>query len=140
MVDKLFAATKAFIVHNGKILVVRESSKYKDGTNAGRFDIVGGRVEPGQRFDESLLREIEEETSLKVKVGKPFHADEWRPCVKGEKWQVIATFFECFAETDKVKLSEDHDEFKWIKPEEYKEHNLIPNLNSAFESYLERKK
>ena len=55
MVSKLFVATKAFIVNNGRVLLVRESAQYKDGANAGKFDIVGGRVETGQRFDESLF-------------------------------------------------------------------------------------
>ena len=138
MIDKIFVATKAFIVHEGKILIVKESSKYKDGSNVGKFDIVGGRVEPGQRFDESLIREIKEETGLDVKIGRPFYVGEWRPEVRGEKWQIVATFFECFAENTEVCLSEDHEEYLWIDPKEYKNYNLIENLQSAFESYLSR--
>src|SRR3989339_859552 len=138
MIDKIFVATKAFIVHEGKILIVKESSKYKDGANVGKFDIVGGRVEPGQRFDESLIREIKEETGLDVKIGRPFYVGEWRPEVRGEKWQIVATFFECFAENNEVCLSEDHEEYLWIDPKEYKNYNLIENLQSAFESYLSR--
>ncbi|EKE06515.1 MAG: NUDIX hydrolase [uncultured bacterium] len=138
MIDKIFVATKAFIVHEGKILIIKESSKYKDGANVGKFDIVGGRVEPGQRFDESLIREIKEETGLDVKIGRPFYVGEWRPEVRGEKWQIVATFFECFAENNEVCLSEDHEEYLWIDPKEYKNYNLIENLQSAFESYLSR--
>ena len=33
-------------------------------------------------------------------------------------------------------LIEDHEEFKWIKPEEYKEHDLIQNLHLEFEAFL----
>ena len=124
MVDKLFAAMKAFIVHNGKVLILRESSKYEDGTNVGRYDIVGGRVEPGQNFKESLLREIEEETSLKVKINRPFFVNEWRPVVNNQQWQIIGTFFECQAESDQVNLSSDHDHYLWIAPEEYQKYNL----------------
>lgn len=133
---KLFAATKAFIIHNGKILLLKESSNYADGTNVGKFDVVGGRVKPGQRFDESLLREIREETGLNVKIGRPFFVNEWRPIVRGEHWQIIGTFFECFADTDKVRLSHDHNEFVWIDAKEYKKYNLIDNLIPAFASYL----
>tara|TARA_Y100000034_G_scaffold132299_1_gene194941 strand:+ start:1240 stop:1539 length:300 start_codon:yes stop_codon:yes gene_type:complete len=97
---KVFTAMKAFIIYDGKVLLLRESTKYKDGANAGKFDVVGGRVEPGQRFDESLLREIKEETGLTVTLGKPFFVNEWRPTVRGEQWQIIGTFFECFADTD----------------------------------------
>lgn len=133
---KLFAATKAFIVYNGKVLLLKESTKYADGANAGKFDVVGGRVKPGQRFDESLIREIQEETGLEVKIGRPFFVNEWRPVVRGEQWQIIGTFFECFADNDQVKLSEDHDEFVWIDPVDYQKYNLIDNLLPAFAAYI----
>lgn len=133
---KVFVATKAFIVYEGKVLLLRESSRYVDGANAGKFDVVWGRVEPGQRFDESLRREVEEETGLKIKVGRPFFVNEWRPIVRGEQWQIVGTFFECFAESDRVVLSEDHEEYVWIDPKEYQKYNLISNLIPAFESYL----
>ncbi len=138
MEPKLFVATKAFIVHNGKVLILRESTKYQSGANIGKFDVVGGRVEPGQRFDESLAREIKEETGLNVKIGKPFFVNEWRPVVKGEQWQIVGTFFECVADSDNVKLSNDHDDHKWIDPKEYKNHPLIENLQPAFEAYLKK--
>ncbi len=135
---KLFTATKAFIIHNGKVLLLKESPKYADGSNIGKFDVVGGRVKPGQRFDESLMREIQEETGLNVKIGRPFFVNEWRPVVRGEQWQIVGTFFECFADSDKIALSEDHAEFLWIDPKEYKKYGVIDNLGPAFESYLSR--
>ncbi len=130
---------KAFIVHQGKVLLLRESAKYDDGSNPNKYDVVGGRIKPGQHFKESLLREIEEETGLKVKIGKPFFVNEWRPMVKGEPWQIVGTFFECHAENDKVQLSEDHDHFRWIDPTQYRKHHLIDNLVPAFEAYLRQK-
>jgi 8-oxo-dGTP diphosphatase len=135
---KLFTAVKAFIVYKNKILILKESLKYQDGSNIGKYDVVGGRVKPGQRFDESLLREIKEETGLDVRIGKPFFVNEWRPVVKEEQWQIIGTFFECSTDSDQVILSEDHDDFQWIDPSEYKQYNLIDNLIPAFESYLEK--
>ena len=138
MVDKLFVATKAFIICDGKVLLLKESSKYEDGVNEGTFDVVGGRVEPGQRFDESLLREIKEETGLEVRVGRPFFVNEWRPKVRGEQWQIVGTFFECFTDSEDVKLSKDHSDFIWIDPKDYKNYNLIDNLASVFEGFLSR--
>ncbi|MCH7568350.1 MAG: NUDIX domain-containing protein [Nanoarchaeota archaeon] len=137
-VSKLFVATKAFIKHNGKILLLKESPKYKDGTNIGKYDVPGGRVEPGQHFQESLIREIKEETGLSVRIGKPFHVGEWRPFVKGEKWQIVGTFFECEAESNDVQLGEDHEEFLWIDPKDYQNYNLIETIKPAFKSYLGR--
>lgn len=140
MTYKMFVATKAFIVNNGKVLLLRESNKYQDGTNTGRYDVVGGRVEPGQRFDASLLREIKEETGLDVRVGRPFFVNEWRPVVKGEPWQIVGTFFECFTDNGNITLGADHDEYVWIDPKDFKQYNIIENLVPAFESYLDLKK
>ena len=129
---------KAFVVHDGRVLILRESPKDAERTDVGRYDVVGGRVKPGQRFDESLLREIHEETGLTVKIGKPFHVDEWRPVVRGEPWQIVATFFECSAESDAVTLSDEHDDYRWIDPQAYRSYPLIENLLLAFGAYLAR--
>lgn len=138
MVDKLFVATKAFIEYQGKVLLVKESAAYQEGTNIGKFDMVGGRVKPGERFDQSLLREIAEETGLAATLGEPFFVSEWRPQVKGESWQVVGIFFRCQADSDQVKLSQDHSEYRWIDPKTYQEYELIANLQPAFAAYLKR--
>ncbi len=135
---KLFAATKALILNDGKILLLKESTKYLDGTQAGKFDVVGGRITPGEKFDESLRREVLEETGLHVRVGRPFFVNESRPTVRGENWQVIRIFFEAFSEGSNVTLSEDHDEYMWIKPEDYRDYPIIENLVPVFEAYLNR--
>lgn len=138
METKLFVATKAFILYNGKVLLLRESTKYTDGSNAGKYDVVGGRVTPGERFDESLLREIDEETGLEVSIGKPFYVGEWRPVVRGEQWQIVGTFFECHTSSDQITLSQDHAEYLWIDPKDYEQYDLIENLKPAFEQYLNK--
>ncbi|MBI2103152.1 NUDIX domain-containing protein [Candidatus Woesearchaeota archaeon] len=138
MEPKMFVAMKGFVVHNGRILILREASSYKEGSNRGRYDIVGGRIKPGEHFSESLLREIKEETGLTVKIGRPFFVNEWRPQVKGEAWHVVATFLECEAVQQNVVLSDDHDHFLWIDPREFRNYNLIPNLHPAFEEYLRK--
>lgn len=138
MEPKLFFATKAFIVHQEKILIVRESQKYETGTNKGKFDVAGGRLKPGERFDESLLREAKEETGLSVRIGKPFFVNEWRPLVKGEQWQIVGVFFECFSDSNKVVLSKDHDKYVWINPKDYTKYDIIDNLRPAFEAYLNK--
>jgi len=139
MTYKIFAAMKAFIVFEEKILFIKESSKYADWTQSWKYNDIWGRVEPGERFNESLLREIKEETWLDVKVWSPFFVNEWRPEIRWEKRQIIATYFECFAENDEVKLGEDHEDFIWIDPKKYKEYPLVENLHETIEAYLEFK-
>ena len=134
---KLFVATKAFIEHNGKVLILRESTQYEEGTNVAKYDVPGGRLEPGQHFMDSLKREIEEETGLsEVEVGGPIFVNEWRPKKGNEEWQIVGIFFRCSSSDSKITLSDDHDDYIWINPMDYSEHNLIPNLRRAFEAYL----
>lgn len=143
---QLFVATKAFINCKSKILIVRESKNYAEGTSSGFFDVVGGRVNPGERFDTCLKREVKEETGLDVRLACPFFVGEWWPFVKGEQWQIVGIFFECFSDSQSVILSNDHDEYKWIDPKNFANENLIAagrsrfDLRIAFEAYLSRLK
>jgi 8-oxo-dGTP diphosphatase len=134
----LFIASKALIVREGKVLVIRESGTYKDGVHAQKYDLPGGRLEAGEHFDEALKREVKEETGLAVVLGNPILVNESWPVVRGEQWQIVRMFFTCPAEVGEVVLSEDHDDFKWIDPQNYKSESLIENLYPVFEAYINR--
>ena len=135
MPPKLFLATKAFIIYEGKVLILRESGSYQDGTNAGRYDLPGGRLNPGEKYAEALAREVLEETGLTIKIKKPLSVGEWHPTVRGEEWQIVGIFFECEVVTNEIKLSEDHDAFEWINPTEFAQFPIIPNLHDVFKTY-----
>jgi 8-oxo-dGTP diphosphatase len=135
-----YIAAKAFINHNGKILIIREATIYKGGTNIGKYDVVGGKIKPGEQFEKALLREIKEETGLtKIKLGEPFYIGEWRPIIKGKQIQIIGIYFECFSKDVMVKLLKDYDNFRWINPESYDKYKLIDNVKNAFTVYLNKK-
>ncbi len=123
---KLFVAGKAVIFNDErKILVVRESGQYDEGTNVGRWDFPGGRFESNETIDDGLLREVKEETGLDVKRGRLLDALENFPEIKDEKVHIIRLYYECFASTQEVQLSEDHDEYKWIATDEFETHNVL---------------
>ena len=133
-------ACKAFIVHEGRVLILRESSKYEEGTNAGGYDFPGGRLEPGEHFEDGLRREVREEVGLEIEIGKPIYVGEWHPVIKGEEVQIIALFFECAAKSGEVKLSQDHDDYKWVPldGEEYKNYKLVPPNDIILQEYIDR--
>jgi len=121
-------AGKAVIVHNGKVLIIRESTKYDDGTKAGRYDFPGGRVEPGESLQTALVRETKEECGLEVEMGRPIFVGEWSPKVKGTTLQIFGIFFQCIPKDTNVVLGVDHDDYKWIDPSDSNQFDLIsPN-------------
>ena len=132
------AAMKAFVVYNEKVLILRESANY-DSPNKGKWDVAGGRVKLHERYDKGLLREVEEETGLIVKLGKPFSVQQWNTIIKGIENQIFGNFVECFANSPNLVLSKDHDMHQWILPTHYDKYPLVGELSKAFEDYLNRK-
>lgn len=139
LVDKLFVAVKAFVMYEGKVLLIQESSQYTDGTRAGKWDMPGGRIQPGETWQDALIREVREETGLEVKIGRPFSIGEWYPEVRSERWHIVATFVMCEAVTNSVTLSEDHIVYHWFTPEEITTlTNCASHINEAAQDYLNK--
>lgn len=129
-------AGKAVIVHDGKVLIIRESTKYDDGTRAGKYDFPGGRVEPGENLHTALLRETKEECGLDVEVGKPIFVGEWSPIIKDKHLQIFGIFFQCASQYINVVLSGDHDDYKWINPSDCDKYDLIPPNKEVLQALL----
>lgn len=137
IVDKLFIATKAFIIHENKVLVLREDVKSPDGTNPHSFDLPGGRLEPGEDVYTGLHRKVKEETGLEVKISDPFYVGEWWPKVRGEQWHIVGIYFLCSLQgNNEVVLNHEHDHAEWIEPKQYEVIDLIENVAPAFVTYL----
>ena len=135
---KQHIATKAFIVHQGKVLIIREAAAYSRGTNIGKYDFPGGKLDIGEHHDEGLKREVREECGLEVRVTRPFFVAEWRPKIPGEELQIIGIFFKCTTEDAKVALESSYDDAQWIDPAKHRQFDLIPVNHEVFEAYLVR--
>lgn len=133
---KLFFAPKAFIVKDGKVLVVRESSSHPTNTHGGEYSCIGGRIEDDEPWLQGFAREVREEIGTSVKVIRPLFVSESFNKVHGDEWHIVRCFFLCELEGDEIVLSPEHDDYKWINPQEYKSQNCIENEFGAFEAYL----
>lgn len=131
-------AMKAVIVKDGKILLLREASTYEEGTNVGRYQFPGRRINPGEPFLDGLTREVREETGLEVEVGDPFFVGEWFPVIKGVPNQIVAMFFICTPLTTDVKLSEEHDDYRWVDEAEAAKLDAISPENEVRNKYFSK--
>lgn len=106
-------AVKAFIVKNGKLLLVQRPRDVKH--KPGVWDIPGGRLEVWESPFDGLKREVREEigvNSLDIRLPlqiQHFTRDD------GQKITMLI-FLATFGE-DKVVLSQEHTEFKWVSLE-----------------------
>ncbi len=134
---KLAVATKALVRRgDGRILVMREAAGYAESTQAGRYDVTGGRIHPGEAPLEALKREVREESGLEIADPQVFHVGDWKACVGGEDLHIIALYFKARALSENVRTSGDHDDARWIDPVEYHTLPLVENLADIFASYL----
>ncbi|MDP2812100.1 MAG: NUDIX hydrolase [bacterium] len=116
----------------GKYLLLRRSlEKYPE--IKGRWDIVGGRIDPGSILIENLRREIKEETNLEL-IGEPklIAAQDIRP--KPDKHIVRLTYIGKVNGQIKVDKSEN-DSYKWYSAQELKN---IDDLDIYFKELLDK--
>ncbi len=57
--------TCALIVYEGRILAAQ---RRPESTNGGSWEFPGGKVEPGERREEGLIREIKEELAMQIQI------------------------------------------------------------------------
>jgi 8-oxo-dGTP diphosphatase len=137
-IKKQFIAGRVLLFDKtGKLLIIREAPDYKKGTVIGLYNFPGGKIKPGEDFSTGLKREIKEEVNLNIDIGKPVHIDEWRPIINDEQIQIICVF--CIGKTrsnKNISLTSDHDDYKWIRIRDYKEHNLNKTCRRSIKEFL----
>ncbi len=114
---RLMALTVKAVLLNDKeeVLILKRSSQEK--TNQKKWDLPGGYLEKGETLKEALLNEIKEETGVIAEIGPIIRISEFpqdHPAFKEEKRGVR---FLAFCKGREVKLSQEHEDFKWLSLE-----------------------
>lgn len=126
-------AVKGIIRRNdGKILVLKRSGD--DDHKPGVWETAGGGMDHEETPQESLQREILEETGLTVKIGQPFNVFTFKKDT-GE-FKVGITFL-CEHVGGEVKLSHEHSDFRWIDPKEFAQMESVPSLHAEVAQYAD---
>jgi 8-oxo-dGTP diphosphatase len=104
---------KAVIINEkSEVLLLRRSKNNK--YSIGKFDLPGGHIEEHEGLEDSILREIKEETGMDVFFGEIIDVVEFpegSQMFRDEKRGIRCI---CYSNSSEVSLSDEHDEFVWL--------------------------
>lgn len=123
-------AVSAAIFRDGKVLLVRRARS----PGKGFYSLPGGRVEYGESLHTALLREVDEETGLRIEI---LGLAGWREVLPGDSatggHYVIMSFAARWAAREPL-LNEEHDDYKWLTPGEFGDLKLTGGLLEVVEA------
>ena len=118
--------TGGILIHNGKILILKRKSD--DPMHPEFWDILGGFFKENESAEDCVTRETKEEIGLDVnikKVGKVYEVmDDYGRAI------CIPFLLETKSKKQepKIKISEEHSEYKWIEPKHIKNYECAPDI------------
>ena len=118
-----------WIARGTRVLFIRRAAGAFLG---GRWELPGGTVEPGEPYEAAAVREVAEETGLRVVVVSELSRDSW-PDVGGRPLRIHARIYTAREDgTAEVVLNpEEHDDFAWLTPAEAAERDLLDHVRRA---------
>jgi len=106
----------------GKILLLKVNLKQLTHTKIAYWDIPGGRVQVGGAVEDTLKRELLEETGITtVNAISPFSmvlSNIRIPVDSGAVGLILASYMCEVEDSTQIKLSEEHIEYGWFTPKE----------------------
>ena len=124
-----FVGVHACVWKNDKFLILRrtETKTYMPG----KWDLPGGTMEKGESIEETVTREVLEETGIRIKLGKPIYI--FTNYVELPNRQTIQVIMEGKYLDGDVRLNpSEHVDSRWVTADEARAFPLINFL----ESYL----
>ena len=126
-----YFAVHSLIDKNGKYLITRRSKK--NDYMPLKWDIPGGLVEPGEQIDESLIREVTEETKLKIEIDRVIYI--YTNLDQIPRKQTFQSIYLCNYISGNIQLNPDeHDKFEWVEKDDLKNFDSIAFLKDFIDS------
>lgn len=113
----------AVIMKDNKVLILQRSKDEDVYPNI--WELPSGKKEPLEKCEDSLLREVKEETGLNVKIIIPFSVFNYQIKRRGEiRDSTQINFLAKVKGKDNLKLSSEHQSFAWINKNEIDRYKL----------------
>ena len=114
-IERYFVAAKAIVLDDdGRMLTMLRGAAAP--TNPLHWDLPGGILEYGEALEECVARETREEAGIDVDSLRAFYAVA-RSNSLGEFWTTV--YYAARARSHDVTISWEHDEYRWVLPEEF---------------------
>ena len=127
----------SFLESDKEILILLRSERVS--TYRGKWAAISGSLDEGKTPDDQAIVEIEEETGLSrkdlklIKKGEPLvFYDE----TLGLRKTIYPYLFH-IENRNMIRLDWEHNELKWIKPEDIDKYDAMPELKEALGRVLE---
>lgn len=114
---------------HGRLLLLRRSNS--SANHAGKWELPGGKLDPGETFDAALVREVVEETGLVIELHAPFYTS----MSTFDCFNVVYLFMTARAHPGEVHLSNEHDAFVWVAPEDALQLEVAPQFKDVLARY-----
>jgi 8-oxo-dGTP diphosphatase len=121
----------AVIIKDGKILL----EKRKNEPGKGKWSIPGGLVELGESVEQTVIREVKEETGLEVE--KPEHIDVVDNVVRDDnseiKYHFVIIDYFVKLKGGTMKATSDAEELRWVTFDEVEKYDLTITFRAFFQ-------
>ncbi len=106
-------AASTTIFKDGKLLVVRRAHD----PGRGRWSLPGGRVEHGETLEQTVHREVAEETGLAIDIVSLAGIREVLPR-EGANGHYVVLSYAALWRSGEVVLNDEHDDSRWVAPDD----------------------
>ena len=114
---KTIEVVAAIIIRDGKVFATQRGY----GQWQGWWEFPGGKIESGERPEEALVREIQEELDAEIEVGDLLETVEW----DDPDFHLTMHCFLCSLLSDSFHLNE-HEAAAWLTPEDLHSVRWLP--------------
>ena len=121
----------AVIVCNGKILL----EKRKSEPGRGKWTIPGGLVELGESAEQTVIREVKEETNLKVEEPKLIDVVNSITLDENDKIKYHFVIVDYFVKLEggKLKAADDAAKLRWVPFDKVENYDLTKSFRDFFQ-------